>query len=177
MSHLCQGDYEPALAEVRKIRSLDPDSVFAIILEGIIAHCRGDFSEAEKKYLDVLKTEEYGYHLYVRVALATLNAQKGRRAEARNHFEQGLALADKAGDNWWRAVYHVMLSVLEMESGRPESAIRECDATWKVAERGENDLRWRRRALFGKGLAALEAGSRMPPAGRRTSSRECVMKG
>jgi len=166
-SFFCQGNYDQALVETKKIRSFDPDNIMSVIWEGLIAHGRGDYAEAEKKYLEVLKTKELGYHLYARVALATLNLLKGKLAEARNQFAQGLALAEKLGDNWWKAVYHMMLSGLDLESGKPEEAIKECDSGWNVAQKATNDLRWQRRILYYKGLAYLRAKS--PDAARKTA--------
>ena len=157
LSHFYQGNYDLALVEARIIRSFDPDNVMSLILEGIISQCRGDYAEAEKKYLEVLNTKELGYHLYARVALAALNSLKGRLAETRAQFTQGLGLAEKLGDNWWMAVYHTMLSGLYLGSRKPEEAIKESDLAWNVAQKANNDLRWQRRALFYKGLAYLEA--------------------
>jgi len=167
LNYFFQGNYDLALVEANKVRSSDPDNIMSIIYEGIISQCRGDDVEAEKKYLEVLRTKELGYHLYTRVVYGTLNLLKGKLTEVRTQFEQGLGLAEKLGDRWWKAVYHTMLSNLYLKSGNPEEAIKESDLAWNAAEEVTDDLRWRRRALFYKGLAFL--GTKSPNAARKTA--------
>jgi tetratricopeptide (TPR) repeat protein len=167
LNYFLRGDYDLAFVEAKKVRSSDPDNIWSIIYEGIISHCRGDYVEAEKKYLEVLNTKELGYHLYARVVYGTLNLLKGKMTEVQAQFERGIALAENLGDNWWKAVFFTMLSNLYLKSGNPEKAIKESDLAWNVAQDVTNDLRWQRRALFYKGLSYL--GMKSPTAARKTA--------
>ena len=153
LNYFFQGNYELALVETKKALSLDPDNVMSIIYEGIISHCRGDYADAEKKYLEVLNTKELGYHLYARTVNGTLDLLRGKMKEERAQFEQGIELAERLGDNWWKAVFHTMLAYNYLKSGKPEEALKESDLAWNVSQEVNDDLRWQRRALLFKGLA------------------------
>jgi tetratricopeptide (TPR) repeat protein len=153
LNYFFQGDYELALVETKKALTYDPDNIMSIIYEGIISQCRGDLADAEKKYLEVLNTKELGYHLYVRTVNGTLNLLKGNLKEARTQFEQGIELAEKLGDNWWKACFYTMLAYNYLKSGNSEQALKESDLAWNVTQGATDDLRWQRRALYLRGWA------------------------
>ena len=156
LNYFFQGKYDLALVETKKALSLDPDDIMAVIQEGIIFHCWGDLAEAEKKYLEVLDKEELGYHLYARAVYGSLNLLKGRMKDERSQCEQGIELAERLGDNWWKAVFHTWSAYSYLKSGKPEEALKESDLAWNVAQGVNDDLRWQRRALLFKGLAYIE---------------------
>ncbi len=154
-----QGKNEAALAEIRYALSLDPERIMTVVFRGIISQAMGDLEEAEKIYLQVLETDEWGYHLYVRVVLGSLNLMKGRFGDAVKEFEQGAELAGKLGDNWWECVFHSFATLGHLGFGRPEEALRQSEITLGIAQKASAELRWLRRALFIKGLAQVGMGS------------------
>ncbi|MBN2408761.1 MAG: protein kinase, partial [Candidatus Aminicenantes bacterium] len=154
-----QGRYEAAHEETQRALSLDPKSILSVINRGIIAHARGNLAEAERAYLEVLESDELGYHLYSRTLLGSLNLMKGRLGDATEEFERGLELAEKIGDNWWKCVFHTFAAFGNLGFGKTAEALRQSDVALDIAQKASVELRWQRRALLLKGLAQLGAGS------------------
>jgi len=159
LHYFYQGKYEEALEETKHALSLDPKSVWSIIYQGIISHARGDPAEAEKRYLQVLETDEWGYHLYVRVVLGGLDLMRGKLGEATEQFERGAELAGKLGDSWWECVFHTFSSGANLGFGRPAEALRQSEIALVIARKASAELRWQRRTLFFKGLVQLGTGA------------------
>ncbi len=155
LNHFLQGDDDLALSEINKALSLNPENIMIHIIKGNIHLCTEDFAKAVEEYLNVLETKEMGYHLYVRVALGTLNLLQGRFGEGRQHHRHGLELAEKLGDNWWRVCFHIMLAHNYLKSGRPADALRECAIARDIAQESEDEFRWLRRVLYYRGRALL----------------------
>ena len=167
MNYFFQGKYDLALVETKKALSLDPDNVWAMIQEGLICLGIGDLEEAEKKFLQVLDKEELGYHLYIRVVYGTLNLLKGRMQDERSQFKQGIELAEKLGDNWWKAVFHIWFAYSYLKSGKAEDVLKETDLVLNADQEVKDYLRWQRRALLFKGLAYI--GMKSLSAAQRTA--------
>jgi len=150
-----QGDYDHALAEADKAFSIYPDSIRVLFSRGNIYVCKEDFNKAEEEYLKVLERTELGYHLYTRIVLGTSHILQGKFESARQHYKHGLELAEKLGDNWWRACFHIWRAYSYLKSGQPEEALKDCDEAWNVAPGSDDSLKWQRRALYYKGRAFL----------------------
>ncbi len=158
LHYFYQGQYEAALRETKHALSLNPKSVWSIIDQGMISQARGDPAEAEKVYLRVLETEEWGYHLYARALLGALNLMRGKLGEATAQFERGAEMAEKFGDSWWSCVFHTFSAGANLAFGKPAAALKQSDIALDVAQKAVTELRWQRRALFMKGLAQLGTG-------------------
>lgn len=177
MNYFFQGEYNLALSEADKAFSLNPDDIFTRLIKGIVYLCAEDIKRAEEENLKVLETKELGYHLYSRVVLGTLNLLQGKFESGRQHHKQGLVLAQKLGDNWWRACFHMMLAHNYLKSGRPEDVLKECDLARNIAQDSDDDLRWQRRALYYQGRALLAMNSAEDAQKAANTIKELVDKG
>jgi serine/threonine protein kinase/Tfp pilus assembly protein PilF len=177
LNYFLQGEYNLALSEADKAYSLNPDNVMNLIIKGDIYLCTEDIKRAEEENLKVLETKELGYHLYSRVVLGALNLLQGKFESARQHYKQGLELAEKLGENWWKACFHLMLAYDYLKSGRPADVLKECDLAWKIAQDSDDDLRWQRRALYYKGRAFLVMNSIGEAQKAANDIKELVEKG
>ncbi|MGM0467086.1 MAG: tetratricopeptide repeat protein, partial [Acidobacteriota bacterium] len=177
MNYFHQGDYDLALAEADKALSLNPDNIMARIIKGNIFLCKEDFDKAEEEYFNVLEKKELGYHLYTRIVLGTSNILQGKFENGRKHYQQGLELAEKLGDNWWRVCFHIWRAYSYLKSGQPEDALKDCEAAWKIAPDSDDSLKWQRRALYYKGRAFLAMDSFEDAQKAADSIRELVEKG
>ncbi len=157
--YFLHGDYDLALAEADKAISLNLDSIRVLFYKGNIYVCKEDFDKAEEEYFKVLERKELGYHLYTRIVLGTSNILQGKFESGRQHYEQGLELAEKLDDNWWRVCFHIWRAYSYLKSGRPEDALKDCDAAWSIAPDSDDALKWQRRALYYKGRAFLAMNS------------------
>jgi serine/threonine protein kinase/tetratricopeptide (TPR) repeat protein len=155
MNYFFQGEYEAALAEIEKAIHLNPDDIRLRITRGNIYVCQQDFDKAEEDYLSVFEEEELGYHLYARIVLGTSCLLRGKFESGREHYGKGLALAEKSGDSWWRACFHIWRAYSYLNSGQPEEALKDCEAAWSIAPNSADTLKWQRRALYYKGRAFL----------------------
>jgi len=155
LNFFLQGKYNLALAEVDKAFSLNPDNISNHYSRGNVYLCAENFEKAEEEYFKVLERKELGYHLYARIVLGTLNLLQGKLENGRQHYQQGLNLAETLGDNWWRICFHIWMGYSYLKSGRPTDALKECEMAWNIAPDSEDDLRWQRRALYYKGRAYL----------------------
>ena len=150
--YLCQGKYDLALVEVNKAFSLDPAHLI-IRTRGDIYHCKGDLVTAEKEYQKLLKEEEQGAQLWSRYSLGGLYLLQGRFEESSNQLKQGFELAEKIGERGWERNYHLDLAYLNLKSGNPEKALKECNDAWNIAVKGS--LWSKINTLHPKGLAYL----------------------
>ncbi len=155
LNFFLQGEYNLALTELDKAFSLNPDNITNHFRRGNVYLCADNFEKAEEEYFKVLERKELGYHLYARIVLGTLNLLQGKLESGRQHYQQGLNLAETLGDNWWRTCFHIWMGYLYLRSGRSTDALKECDRAWKIAPDSDDDLRWQRRALYYKGRAYL----------------------
>jgi len=158
-NYLIQGDYDLALAEANKAQALNPDEIMVYITKGNAYVGKEDFNKAEEQYLKVLESEELGYHMYTRIVLGSSYILRGKFKNGIQHYGQGLELAEKLGDNWWRACFYVWRAYLYLKSGQPEEALNDCEAAFEIAQESEDSMKWQRRALYYKGRAYLILGS------------------
>jgi len=150
-----QGDYERALDEADKGLSLDPENMWLLDYKGSIYVGKEEFDNAEEQYLKVLESKELGHHLYTRIALGSSYMLRGEFDRAREHYEKGLELAERLGDNWWKACFYIWRSYSYLKSGHPKEALKDCDMGWNAAQGSDDSLKWKRRALYYKGRAYL----------------------
>jgi tetratricopeptide (TPR) repeat protein len=177
LNFILQGEYNLALAEIDKAFFLNPDNIRNHLIRGNIYLCAENFEKAEEDYSKVHERKELGYHLYIRVVLGTLNLLQGKLENGRQHYQQGLNLADTLGDNWWRICFHIWTGYSYLKSGRPTDALKEFDSAWNIAPDSRNDLRWQRRALYYKGRAYLALHSFEDAQKAANSIKELVEKG
>ncbi|HZX10934.1 MAG TPA: protein kinase [Acidobacteriota bacterium] len=154
-THFIQGDYDLALAEANKAQSLNPDNIMVHITKGNAYVGKEDFEKAEEQYLKVFESEELGWHMYTRIVLGNSYILRGKFKSGIQHYGQGLELAEKLGDNWWRACFYVWRAYSYLKSGQPELALKDCEAAFEIAPETEDSLKWQRRALYYKGRAFL----------------------
>jgi serine/threonine protein kinase/tetratricopeptide (TPR) repeat protein len=155
VNYFLQGKYESALDEVDKAESLSPDSIRIFVQKGIVNHCKGELIKAENEYLKILESREFGYHLYARAVLGTLNLLKGKFRTAISHHEQGIELTEKLGDYWWKSVFYMWLAYDYLKSDNPEEALKYCEMVMSSAQKAEDELSWKKHALYFKGRAYL----------------------
>jgi len=172
-----QGKYDLALEESDKALSLNPDNASILITKGNIYACKEDFDSAEANYHKILERKEPGYHLYTRIVLGTSNLLRGKFENARQHYEQGLALAEKLGDNWWRVCYNIWSAYSYLNSGRPEEALRDSDEALRIAPDSNDALKWQRRAFYCRGRAFLAMSSVEDALKAAEAIKELVDKG
>jgi serine/threonine protein kinase/Tfp pilus assembly protein PilF len=177
LNFFLQEEYDLALAEVDKAFSLNPDSIRNHLIRGNVYFCAEDFEKAEEEYFKILDRKERGYHLYARIVLGTLNLLQGKLESGRQHYQQGLSLAETLGDNWWRVCFHIWMGHSHLRSGRPTDALKEYDLAWKIAPDSDDDLRWQRRALYYKGRAYLALHSFEDAQKAANGIKELVEKG
>jgi len=155
LHYFLQGKYELAQKECDRALSLNPNNFSYIIQKGSIAQCRGDLQASEEIYREVLESEELGYHLYIRIVLATLHFLRGQYSEVKNQFNQGIKLAEKLQDKWWEATSRIMLAFAHLKTGNFQEALEEVELAYLSGVEQES-LSWQERALFVKGLAQVE---------------------
>ncbi len=154
-NYFTRGNYDLALAEADKATSLNPEDIRVFFYRGNIYVCKEEFDRAEEQYFKVLEREELGYHLYTRIVLGTSYILRGKFENGRQHYQQGLELAEKLGDNWWRVCFHIWRAYNYLKSGQPGEALKDCDAAWSIAPDSNDSLKWQRRILYYKGRAFL----------------------
>jgi len=154
-THFINGDYDLALAEANKAQSLNPDNIMVYITRGNAYVGKEDFDKAEEQYLQVLESKELGYHMYTRIVLGNSYILRGKFRSGIQHYGQGLDLAEKLGDNWWRVCFYVWRAYSYIKSGLPDLALKECEAGFEVAPDSDDSLKWQRRILYYKGRAFL----------------------
>jgi len=159
LNYFLQGEYDLALAEADKAISVNPDSIPVLFYRGNVYVCKEDFDKAEEDYFKVLERKELGYHLYIRILLGTSHILRGKFESGREQYRQGLELAEKLGDNWWRVCFYIWRAYSYLKSGSPEDALKDCKAAWSIAPDSADSLKWQRRALYYKGQAFLEMNS------------------
>jgi tetratricopeptide (TPR) repeat protein len=159
LNYFLQGEYDLALAEADKAISVNPDSIPVLFYRGNVYVCKEDFDKAEEDYFKVLERKELGYHLYIRILLGTSHILRGKFESGREQYRQGLELAEKLGDNWWRVCFYIWRAYSYLKSGSPEDALKDCEAAWSIAPDSADSLKWQRRALYYKGQAFLEMNS------------------
>jgi len=172
-----QEEYKLALAELDKAFSLNPNNKWIFLTRGNVYFCLEDFEKAEEEYSKILETDEFGYHLYARIVLGTLNLLQGKLESGQQHYQQGLKLAETLGDNWWRICFHIWMSYSHLRSGRPAEVLKECDIALKIAPDSDDDLRWQRRALYYRGRAYLALHSVEEAQNAANDIRELIEKG
>ncbi|MFP4083103.1 MAG: protein kinase domain-containing protein [Candidatus Aminicenantes bacterium] len=158
-NYFFEGDYELALAEADRALSLNPDNTRVLFIKGNIYVCKEDFEKAETEYFKVLERKEPGYHLYTRIVLGASYLLRGKFSRAGQHYAQGLELAEKLDDNWWRVCFHIWRAYSYLKSRRPADALQDCEAAWSTAPDSEDGMKWQRRALYYKGRALLAMNS------------------
>lgn len=154
-THFIHGDYELALAEANKAQSLNPDNIMVYITKGNAYVGKEDFNKAEEQYLQVLESKELGYHMYTRIVLGNSYILRGQFESGIQHYGQGLELAEKLGDNWWRVCFYVWRAYSYIKSGQPELTLKECEAAFEIAPKSDDSLKWQKRVLYYKGRAFL----------------------
>jgi len=154
-NYLCQGKFDLALVEADKAFSLDTASVDDSLLRGDIYLYKGNLVEAEKEYQMLFELEEPTARRFGRERLGALYLLQGRFEESKNIYQQGIELAEKAGDMGWKSWNHYNLSYLYLKYGNPEDALIECNEALNSAVEWEN-LSMQRRALHMKGLSYVE---------------------
>jgi serine/threonine protein kinase/tetratricopeptide (TPR) repeat protein len=159
MNYLFQGEYEPALAEIEKAIHLNPDNIWLRMMRGNIYVCQQDFDKAEEDYSSALEEKELGLNLYTRIVLGTSYLLRGKFESGREHYRQGLDLAERLGDNWWRVCFHIWRAYSYLKSRQPEEVLKDCDAAWSIAPNSNDSLKWQRRALYYRGRAFLAMNS------------------
>jgi tetratricopeptide (TPR) repeat protein len=147
------------------------------LIRGNVYSCAADFEKAEEEYFKILDRKERGYHLYARIVLGTLNLLQGKLESGRQHYQQGLSLAETLGDNWWRVCFHIWMGHSYLRSGRPTDALKEYDLAWKIAPDSDDDFRWQRRALYYKGRAYIALHSFEDAQKAANGIKELVEKG
>ncbi len=177
LNFFLQEEYNLALAEVDKAFSLNPDNIQNHLRRGNVYLCAENFEKAEEEYFKVLERKELGYHLYARIVLGTLNLLQGKLESGRQHYQQGLILAETLGDNWWRVCFHIWMGYSYLKSDRPTDALKECEMAWNIAPKSDDDLRWQRRALYYKGRAYLALRSLEDAQKAADGIKELVEKG
>ncbi|MCK4645161.1 MAG: protein kinase [Candidatus Aminicenantes bacterium] len=177
LNYFLHGDYDLALAEADKAISINPDNIAILFRRGNIYLCAEDFEKAEEDYFKVLERKELGYHLYTRIVLGTSYLLRGRFESGRQHYEQGLKLAEKLGDNWWRVCFHIWRGYSYLKSGQPADALKDCNAALNIAQDSDDALKWQRRALYYRGRAFLAMNSVEDAQKAANGIKELVEKG
>jgi len=157
--YFLQGDYDLALDEANKGLSLNPENMWIIVYKGNTYVCKEEFDNAEEQYLKVIESKELGYHLYTRIVLGSSYVLRGEFDRGREHYKKGLELAEKLGDNWWKACFYIWRAYSYLKSGQPEDTLKDCEAAMDTAQGSDDSLKWQRRALYYKGRAFLEMDS------------------
>lgn len=144
------------------VRAVEPDKAAAgLARQGAQAEDAGDAAAAARLYLQAYETDpRQPNYLY---AAARAELQAGRRAEAEEHFEQFLAVADSGTDRADKA--RAYLADLRASRSQDKAAAAEAAAAagrWAEASQRYETLwqqqptRWS--ALFKAGAAAQDAG-------------------
>jgi serine/threonine protein kinase/tetratricopeptide (TPR) repeat protein len=176
LHYFSQGKYVLARDECGRALSLDPDNTVYQVQKGWIAQCQGNLQAAEEIYLEVLESEELGYHLYIRIVLGALHFLRGQYSEVKNQFNKGIELAAKLQDKWWEATSRIMLAFTHMKTGNFQEALEEVELAYRSGVEQES-LRWQERALFVKGLAQVEMKALAEAENTAEELREFIEKG
>lgn len=158
--HFARGEYDRAKTMYEGVRRLPRASEFMgkIFLNlGAIANIEGDFSAAERYYLEACEifaaagdeAEQVGaYH-----NLGMLHTDRMEWDKADAAYTRAMELADRTGNSEHYAMAIMNRSELSCAMGRYETALEQCDAALAVfAEIGAEiprgtTLRWKGRAL------------------------------
>jgi len=154
-NHLLQGKYDLALVEADKAFSKDPVHYYNFCIKGDIFYYKGDLTEAEKEYQNLLEAEIQIAHIFGRTRLGGLYLLQGKLKKSKNQNEQGVAKAKELGEKRTGALFHNLLAYNHLKSGNPEKAIAECDVAWSIAGE-EGFVNMQRVSLHFKGLAYIE---------------------
>jgi len=158
LNYLIQGKYDLAHVEADRAISLSPSYYKNFWVKGDIYHSQGDLVKAEKEYRKLLEFEEKAAHLWGRKWLGALNLSKGKFAEAKKEATDGIKLAVELGERRRKAVFHLKLVYMHLNSGQPEKALEDCDKALSAALEVDH-FNLQRNALYYKGLTLLEMGS------------------
>ncbi len=153
--YLCQGNYELAFIEADKAFFLAPAQYFNFVMKGDIYLIRGDLIKAEKEYEKLLEEEEQAAHLSSKGSLANLYLLQGRFENSGDQAKQGIELAEKLAEEWWKSGFHLSLGYLYIKSGNPKRALKEFGEARSTAIKIEN-ITTQIRAMHLKGLSHLE---------------------
>jgi len=124
LSFLFEEKYDLALAEMDKAFSLDPENFRNFVFKGDILLCKGDLTEAEELYHELLENEAALAKDEGRRRLSALYLLKGEFNKSKEQLEQGIKLAEKIDEKEWKSVYHLRLSYLNRKQGNFEEAVR-----------------------------------------------------
>ncbi len=121
--YLCQGKYDLALDEAKKLDPWNAD------IRGYIYHYSGEWDKAEREYLNMLDSRISRDVLSARRLLGSLYLLQGRYDEAEKQLLHGVTFADDIGELSWKYEIHSALAYLYLASGNPEKALAECRTT------------------------------------------------
>jgi serine/threonine protein kinase/Tfp pilus assembly protein PilF len=155
VNFLIQGKYDLALAEMDKAISLDPTRNINFAQKGEIYQLKGDFITAEQEYQKLLQGKEQIAQLFGRGCLIDLYLLQGRFMKAESQAKQGIELAEKMGDKFWKSLFQQTLANIYLNSGKLEQALQECNKGFDNAMEAE-DQSSKRWALNLRGYIYLE---------------------
>ncbi len=126
-SHLCQGNYDLANEEARKLEPWNSD------IKAYIYHCLGELDKAEREYLNMLDSRINRDVASAYRLLGSLYLLQGRHKDAEKQLLEGVAFANDIGESSWKHEIHLDLAYLYLASGSSEKALEECNIALKHA--------------------------------------------
>jgi len=154
-NYLCQGKYELALVEADKGLELNPTYYLNQRVKADIYHCQGDLVKAEKEYQSLIEFKLPTAHAWGLAKLASLYFTQGRFREAKVLLKQGIEWSKNVGEKWAESNFHWYLGYAYLESGNPELALKEFEASLSGYVEAES-LGGQRLVSYLKGVAYLE---------------------
>jgi serine/threonine protein kinase len=162
-THLSQGKYDLALAEVDKAlpfcQSTYPlflDSNF--LTRGDIHLCQGEFAKAGESYKRLLELEPKSIQLNGIRGLADLHVLRGMFQKSEEFLRQGISLADELDEKAWASDLNLRIAYLKLQSGDNREALQACEEASRRNIDNNRDVDQKIRILHLKGIILLENG-------------------
>ncbi len=153
-----QGKYDLALAEVNKALSLEPSNFENLNQRGDIFFLKGDLTKAKEDYQKLTLNNEVVARAWGIVGLTALNILQGRFEESMKNLKIGVQLAEVHGEKVGAWQLQMLLTYIQIHSGKPEEALKELDKMWIVAVEDDNPA-WQRFVWRRRGIAYTEMSS------------------
>jgi serine/threonine protein kinase len=159
ITYVEQRKFDLARAQIDKIFSINPTSLFIPFFKGDLYYFKHELKEAQKEFIELrdhggLKAELFGL-----LRLAQLNLVQGKIKKSRELFLQQIDLSKKLADTYWQTFSQRMYATLLSKSGDFKQAVEQFNRVWDLAVQEKNasySSRYKESALLGKGLTYLE---------------------
>jgi tetratricopeptide (TPR) repeat protein len=147
LTYACQGKYDLALTEIKRASDLFDNKEMPLLYEGNLHFLTGDFSRAEKVYLEMAKAESPRPRFQGKFMLGNLYISKGEYEKAKKEIDKALEEGEDVKSKLWIQSSKVIRAYADIEAGNVQEGLEYFNNYWNsLGSAAENNglyLMWK----------------------------------